>query len=176
MPNWCYNRLTVTGPVADVDNLRSRVVGAPVDNLELFNSLLPMPSDLEETSTLNNGLSVEQRAYLQQTYGADNWYDWATGPQGWGSKWGDCDTTELSYGPGLVVFTFDSAWGPPEEGLYNVSAIFPSLVFTIEYAEPGMAFSGSMVIREGLAVSEDARGTYDSEFALELSLDEDEDF
>lgn len=68
----------------------------------------------------------------------------------WGSKWGDCDTG--SDGPDALGFSlwFSSAWAPPVEGIRKVSNLFSSLLFVLEFEEPGMDFCGALAARAGI--------------------------
>jgi hypothetical protein len=67
----------------------------------------------------------------------------------WGSKWGDCSTN--SDGPDALGFSlwFSSAWAPPVEGIAKVSGLFPSLLFVLEFEEPGWDFCGAAAARAG---------------------------
>ena len=47
---------------------------------------------------------------LQQKYGFDNWYDWATSPNNWNCKWNAGDS---NYDPESKLLTFDTAWSIP---------------------------------------------------------------
>jgi len=175
MPNWCTNRLTITGPEEQVALLHSQVRhngdGVPI----LLASLHPMPEELTYTSAPNRDASPEQLAYLEATYGATDWYAWATSTAGWGTKWADCETVEDAREPGRLVYRFESAWSPPVEGVKNISARFPALTFSLEYAEPGCDFSGTATMAEGLLLTDDCRDSCDSEFALECGYGVDDD-
>jgi len=67
----------------------------------------------------------------------------------WGSKWGDCDTDTDGYDIFGMVLWFSSAWSPPVEGIRKVSALFPSLLFELQFEEGGMDFCGASVARAG---------------------------
>ena len=68
----------------------------------------------------------------------------------WGSKWGDCSTN--SDGPDALGFSlwFSSAWAPPVEGIRKVSNLFSSLLFVLEFEEPGWDFCGALAARAGI--------------------------
>ena len=76
MPNWCYNKLTITGPEADVRSFKEKAAGPcpwlKPDETEVevlnFHSLVPVPDEV-----------------LQAGYEAAG-YDWER--ENWGCKWG----------------------------------------------------------------------------------------
>ena len=49
---------------------------------------------------------------------------------------------------------FDTAWSPPLEALEYIAALFPGLIFTLEYEEDGMCFAGRAVISSTLCSNE----------------------
>lgn len=167
MPNWCDNRLTVSGPADDVHAFRAGVLPSAEGVPQILRSHHPMPEELEQTTAPDYDASPEHLAYLIETYGADHWYDWANSAAGWGTKWSDSETVEVSYTPGQVVYTFDTPWAPPDAGLTHISRRFPTLTFTLEYVEIGMQFSGTTVFRDGVVVSSDARDDCGSDYAIE---------
>ena len=52
------------------------------------------------------------------------------------------------------MYTFDSAWGPPQEGIVHISKSFKSLLFDLRYQEPGMMFCGYARISNGEVLHE----------------------
>ena len=70
------------------------------------------------------------------------WWDWRL--KNWGVKW-DLDNTDVSTDTdqtGLVEFTFDTPWGPPEEICKKLRQSYPKVDITWFYDEPGMAMAG----------------------------------
>jgi hypothetical protein len=86
-------------------------------------------------------------------YGATHWYDWCV--KNWGTKW-DVDGQLIS-DDGALSYSFESAWSPPSEGLREISAKFPELVFALEYFENGMCFAGKIVFQNGDVIEDDYR-------------------
>jgi hypothetical protein len=88
----------------------------------------------------------EQKTSNLEKHGAADWYDWSIA--NWGTKWSDCETSlydEYNCDGGKLktaMYTFDSAWGPPQEGIEHVSKSFKPLLFDLRYQEPGMMFCG----------------------------------
>jgi hypothetical protein len=129
MPNWCSNRLTITGPEADVQAFKTKAVGyspwfKPEGDPDVinFHSLVPVPEDV-----------------LKAGYGSAG-YDWER--ENWGCKWGPSDPTILDEREGYVEYEFSTAWSPPGQFLQTVAAQWPALLFVLEYEEPGMAYKG----------------------------------
>jgi hypothetical protein len=129
MPNWCSNKLTITGPWADVRAFKAKAVGhspwsKPEGDPDVFNfhSLVPVPDEV-----------------LQAGYESAG-YDWERA--NWGCKWGAMNPTILDEWPGCVMYEFDTAWSPPMEFLQTVAKQWGNLMLVLEYEEPGMAYKG----------------------------------
>ena len=173
MPNHCNNRLGITGPTEDIEKFIALVKNngdnKEDDEYNLFESLIPMPKELEGTTSPSKG-NVD----LIDKYGYDNWYDWCNA--NWGTKWGDYSLTtsgishkkkyaystlengETDYenpvvtlsGESSIHFEYDTAWGPGCDELANgIVNRFPKLSGFISYEEPGMGFAGQLIFAEG---------------------------
>lgn len=132
MPNWCANKLTVTGPAAEVLAFEDRALGhAPwLESQELeerpnvlnFHSLVPIPDEV-----------------LAAGYG-DAGHNWEM--ENWGCKWGATEACILDEWEGFIAYEFNTAWSPPLEFLQTAAKNWPNLTFVLEYEEPGAAFKG----------------------------------
>lgn len=121
MPNWCYNKLTVSH---DNPSMLDRFVQA-YNAGKVCNEFVPKPEDL-----------------------GDGWYGWCI--NNWGTKWdvgADMGTDhEQHYGLKATVVgneancSFDSAWSPPI-GLYDKLVELGYKVHA-SYFEGGMCFCG----------------------------------
>lgn len=123
MPNWCYNRLTVEGPL----NYQRAFLAAVEGEDSMLSSLYPIaePGD---------------------------WYNWCI--EHWGTKWPESECDGPFVGDESIEFTFETAWAPPIAGFAYISAMFPTLTFTLAYDEPGMCFLGAAIMRRGQVVAE----------------------
>jgi hypothetical protein len=183
MPNWCANRLKITGPKKDLQAIKKALVSQNDKGEETvfsFQTLVPMPENLRNMGGLPlkesprltevqrakvavdfaNGLidQVEayeksEDAYLIQN---DDWYNW--GIINWGTKW---DVSEVSVldqiADGALIYNFETAWSPPRSWVRRASPKFPTLSFELLYVEPGMDFAGQTVYEAGgLMVDEGA--------------------
>lgn len=135
MPNWCDNILEITGPEAEIKRFRSEVRG---QNDFDFENILPTPSEMADSGSLTGG-------------GMPDWYDWRTSLAGWGTKW-EVDLNREEELPDGFRWEFHSAWSPPEGILAQLGAMYPSLRFSLVYAEGGSFFAGSLIIDRGQIV------------------------
>jgi Ferredoxin-like domain in Api92-like protein len=157
MPNWCMNALKVEVNEDSrefFDILRSGKEGEP----PFFGLFFPMPEEVrgvdqqwraassgEEafTALFRGGerLSDEEVARLAEEHGQPDWHTWAT--ENWGTKW-DMGCVQ-NVRDGDVVLYFDTAWEPPREFVARLSRRWPSVAFTLAWAEPGMDACGEEV-------------------------------
>ena len=161
MPNWCENELVISGRKADIDRLMGYVKGEK--EAFCFNSILPLPKELEGTQSPANivtqkeydNISPELWAKMNdpnnpseslpitkkmsdryiQLYNADNWYEWTR--DNWGTKWDTREAQVTRLSDTEVIYEFETAWCPPE-GIYKeLVNQFPKLEFLLEWKEEG---------------------------------------
>lgn len=152
MPNWCENRVTITG-----DNLED-VAKFLTEGSNPFslNAIVPMPDilkrvvaprrrDPETGRTIlepdNLPATPEEEAEIDAA-GADDWHSWAI--KNWGTKWNtDAEDTSTDHDlPHHLSYSFYTAWGPPEAAINALRERFPDCCITAFYNEPGMQFAG----------------------------------
>ena len=134
-----------------------------------FRSILPMPKELEHTSSppqlfdtqeevdryvkdyldtnpssiarqyATGAMTREYSNYLERTYGADNWYDWSN--LHWGTKW-DASQTGLNDEGDCLRYDFDTAWCPPEPICHFLRDKFPDVQISWFFREDGMEMAG----------------------------------
>ena len=137
MPNWCENRVTVSGDVEDISKLKEFVKSG--DCLFSFQAIKPMPEELE-ADTYNP--RQEPNPDLISKYGTDNWYDWRLAH--WGCKWDNYsdDVVVDADDEDFLIYRFDTPWGPPN-GIYEtLTELFPDVSISWFYDEPGMGMAG----------------------------------
>ena len=90
MPNWCSNKLTITGPKADVQAFKTKAVGhSPWEQPEKepavlnFHSLVPVPEEVLKAGYESAG------------------YHWEV--ENWGCKWGAGNATIVDEWPGCIL-------------------------------------------------------------------------
>lgn len=117
MPNWCENNLTIKHK--DKDKIQSildtvnkclnqketeETTGVTNDYQGLLQSLIPMPKELEGTSSPHD---------------SNNWYDWCI--NNWGCKWDIYEywthEPKLEYDGEFyfIELGFDTPWSPPDK-------------------------------------------------------------
>jgi hypothetical protein len=143
MPNWCQNTIVVRGEAKNIKKF-SAWLGTGAD---LLSKIKPTPKPLTNTTAGFHGdpkeqakLEKKQAANIKK-YGFANWYDWNIGT--WGTKWDvGAEIDESSSTKTEVVFSFESAWSPPQKAIALMAAKFKNLTIRHSYLEEGMCFVG----------------------------------
>lgn len=155
MPNHIENIVSFTGSKNDI----AEVMNVLLDGKGgiTFNGFLPMPKELENTSSpvkivsqRDYVLAVKQRekdikdgkqifgglpmtskmqSELLSKYGVDNWYDWAN--KNWGTKWGAYDGNKINHNS----LRFCSAWATPYPAMERLSEKFPEVTIKVRFAD-----------------------------------------
>lgn len=146
MPNWCDNIVVVTG---DANTLSKFVQAAqsPVDNTDLsLERLCPMPDSVMkgEAITLDSGGVIQTMSDAEYRWCVDHW----------GTKW-DVEAAISRKSDECVEYYFMSAWAPPVDAFCKIAEDYPTLDFTMKYAEPGCAFAGTTYFSDGAMVYDD---------------------
>lgn len=148
MPNWCNNTLQVYGPAREVARFKKQAVGfdpwmtakqrVSTKPCQLnFYSLVPIPKKV-------------LKAPCDETT-----YNWKI--ENWGCKWGaslggDPADVQCMFAEGttnILWDPFDTPWNPPLAFIENVSKKWPTLLFLLDYNEPGNAFKGIAQAKAG---------------------------
>ena len=138
MPNWCYNRVEVY--IEDEEELKrwKETVESKESKFD-FNKIVPMPKELLDID--KSKLTKAESKKLIKKYGADHWYRWCV--DNWGCKWSvEVGEDEVDDNGDYIQYTFDTAWGPPDEIFYALRKKFPDVSISWFYDEPGMQFAG----------------------------------
>ena len=163
MPNWCSNRVIVSGDAEYVEAFKEAVKGS--EKAFSFEAIIPFPEELHgigspvtimeteeeieqykkdhsdsEWSIGNLPITQKRSEELKEKYHADNWYDWCN--DNWTCKWDACDVYLDIDEPDYLQYRFDTAWGPPEN-IYEILKLqHPDIHISWFYDEPGMQFAG----------------------------------
>ena len=166
MPNWCTNRVTISGDKEWVQFFKWAVKGEGENKrLFSFNSIIPFPDELNgigspvkivdteeeieqykkdhsdsEWSIGNLPITQKRSEELKTKYYADNWYDWCN--DNWTSKWDACDVYLDIDEPDYLQYRFDTPWGPPENIYETLKLQHPKIHISWFYDEPGMEMAG----------------------------------
>lgn len=136
MPNHCGNRLTVKGDFKDRDAFVKAVRSEPdgkneEETLLDFEKIIPTPQNPQPS---------RQDPMMMLFGGGGGWYGWRC--ENWGTKWNSYDTI-LEHDEKKTVYTFLTAWSPPNENFMNaMTNKFPNVEFDLRFAEKGCEFYG----------------------------------
>ncbi len=144
MPNWCENRLGISGDIADVKTFIKK--GIDENGKWCLDNYYPMPKELNNRDC----------------------NDWRIA--NWGTKW-DVDVDGVNEDDDVIYFL--SAWSPPCEWLSKVATDNPHLSFRLTYVEEGIFFAGiSEFVKGRHAISEECDPIYVNEDGDELNASE----
>jgi CRISPR/Cas system-associated endonuclease/helicase Cas3 len=157
MPNWCNNSLIVDGPIDDVNSFIEFVKGSDNEPF-LFDKVIPYPDEYKVLDEATNRWMKEnpEKSFSEAPPDGFNQggYEWCVA--NWGTKWelvgvnaSDVNVTPIDPTKATVSYDFDTAWSPPLPVIEKAGELFPTLRFSLEYEEPGMAFQGQFIVEEG---------------------------
>jgi len=161
MPNWCSNRVYVSGKPEFLQHFAATFGKEDEDGKEVpfsFNQTVPMGSEVWK-GNWNEDLQCYTIPF-NHDHGTDS-LAWAR--EKWGTKWDACDVDidvdlireciqkGIDSGSDEVIidWSFNTAWCPPCEWLRVTSALFPRLEFKIACSEMGADFYGIITCKEG---------------------------
>jgi hypothetical protein len=156
MPNYCTNKLRVSGEISEVKRFRDAITKGEMKEYEQFrilDNLLPTPEELSNTPKGSFGESDKQKTMEEQNqanitkFGYKDWYDWNCA--NYGSKWSDFDGVINLDSEGHLELAFMTAWSPIVQGVIHISKQFPTTDFLLTYEEGGMGFMGGVAVRDG---------------------------
>lgn len=184
MPNWCMNKLTVSGNAAELKRFVESSMGFPahyppqeweklIRQMDLpedtpyfcFNALIPTPPEVWATGYSAHNKQPENAllyALTGRTVPGMDGYHWNIA--NWGTKWdiyhdkitvGDLGWME---GCASIETEFDTAWSPPKCWLAKASELFPQLSFKLHFEEPGNYFAGDIFGEAGECSIDDYDG------------------
>ena len=147
MPNWCRNRVTVSGTEEDISKL-SEIFS---DTKSVFNHIIEspdwkrLPNEKGQFPQLER-MKNQKGEVMWETYNFpdgkndDRWYYWCI--DNWGTKW-ELSDLDIEYSDDEILeLTFSTAWSPPEGVMNKLKEKYPDLGFTCFYDEPGMEVAG----------------------------------
>ena len=134
MPNWCENKIYISGTKEAVSKVREIFGGD-----EPFGKIKPEPNYDEVVVPYFNGVGKEE----PEAGRPNAWYDWRI--LNWGTKWEPMfDLENISTGAeffredeGMLLIPMETAWSPPEkicEELVKFDGIEKVFLFAYEQA------------------------------------------
>lgn len=168
MANQCSNRISIRCDIALERNLEILIdclKNEDEDTVFDFNAVIPMPPELNTPPLDYKNLSESDRiapdeitnARLRKSYGANNWKDWSI--KNWGTEWNAYEDQILEQGtrskhPGFphreaygyvdafVIYTFSTAWTPPEKVIHQLRKECPDFQISAFYDKPETEMAG----------------------------------
>ena len=149
MPNWCMNRVVISGSEEDIKKLKEQV--SSEESALDFNKIVPSPDwknipnekgQLPKPEELKNG-NGEVIAITHNFPDGTNdsrWYDWQI--KNWGTKWNVSNVDVVAEASDFIEFEFDTAWSPPEPIISKLRELYPDVSISAFFDEPGMEVSG----------------------------------
>lgn len=144
MPNWCFNRLTISTTSESGKKLaeafRPKYEKDGEYFAQPFQDIMPCPQELIDTeASLGQEPNPKQLANKKK-YGFSDWYGWRVA--NWGTKW-DARVYEFyDQNPDETSVVFDTAWSPPENFFRVFAMLNPDVYFRNEFDEEGMSYEG----------------------------------
>jgi hypothetical protein len=155
MPNWCHNRLTVSGNPEEVAQLVEAAHGPhqyyaheewEADDFDPKKHAEETPSAFSFQQLVPLPEGVLGKSYDPYGYEAE--------ADTWGVKWGDSHAHLVRNEGSFVEYSFNTPWAPPEKFLIAVSKRFPGLIFALSYEEE-MPTAGRMAMKAGETLDEE---------------------
>lgn len=151
MPNWVYNSVSVTGDAAEVKRLKDQVGAHYTMPQDTWDSVTKKHSTQdveckEEFSFWNivAPTGPDLKSYFD-SIGASGaspfWYSWNN--THWGTKWDAGDVSMNVISDEHIQWSFQTAWGPPNEVLMELGKQFPTLTIQNEWEEE-QGFGGTL--------------------------------
>lgn len=130
MPNFCFNEITISGEIGNVQKLVDKInafLETPEEMRKphqgLFLTLIGLPEDVTEITD-------------------DNWYD--TNLSWIGTKWDIFPPMNVDYSEGVLFMSFDTAWTPPSNFCRELAKQYDVTVQNV-YMEQGNDFCGKEI-------------------------------
>ena len=128
-----------------------------------FNSILPMPQELEGTSSPPREKDKKLTIELKKKFGHGDWYSWRE--ENWGTKWNtnpkwsSCITEKIIIPDDSIskikykdifklIYVFRTAWSPPEPVIKEAAKKFPKLLFKLSYYEYVSGWEGCLICQK----------------------------
>ena len=152
MPNYCDNKLVITGAESAVDSFNRNAVRRKDGPISL-EALSPYPKRVIERlyATAHDGQELTTKHRLRP--------QWRT------ANWGTIREVRNGYTavdiPGYAQYIFRTAWKPVNSAfLRKITRDFPGIRVKLSYADPFTCFSGHTVAPDGW-ITEESREPYD---------------
>ena len=182
MPNWCYNYLSVEGPIDKIEKLKIQLNqpftkmhdqwNMQTNKMEVTETVYSNPVFAFHNIYNHTQAGITDEQYIQQPdhklgepirFDGNHWYDFNV--REWGTKWDvavrddeEYPETELYHDvKGELGYKFNTAWSPPAPAIEKLSAQYPELEFNLSYEEE-TGWGGEIVFIDGQGSEIEAYG------------------
>ncbi len=176
MPNWCENDLTLIGDEEEIKRFKKKAKGK--NGLLDMNRFVTYPKkykEMDDAAEKHNdkyySTSPEERqkmdesgqGYMKDGYNSGG-YQWCV--ENWGTKWNFSEISieesneNPTYEGATIIYHFDTPWCPPNKVISRMSRKFPTLTFTLDYFEMGMAFAGTIILKDEEVLVDEVNNDY----------------
>lgn len=170
MPNWCYNSMTITGPIEEVEHFKQTCIrvgdGGRPPHFD-FNAIVAMPEVLAD-------LAEKPFVIKEDTEPPEppDWHKWLTAK--WGTISNACRFRVRRDEPGRYECGFDTAWSPPIPLFKKIIEMFPALTIELRaQCEMGNYFYKGTISANGTDVHDDKEAMAAWHAAMEAACRED---
>ena len=158
------NEVRIVGPKSNCQKIWKEFTEIPEEKSGCersldFNKIDPTPKALKNDSSPPKSKKEETEKQYEKRmerrikkYGAKDWYDWQV--KNWGTKWSSFSAFYAKNNGIELLFGYNTAWGPGNEALRKLSALFLKVNIELEYFEPGMMFAGKYRYKAGKILDE----------------------
>lgn len=185
MPNHVYNSLTIEDTPENIKKIKEELAKPRETRFveQKFNQETKTWEQVVVKETSNEPISFwnmikpddeDLDAYFGSDSRADGgWYTWNN--ENWSTKWDAYDIDESdSIDDKLAVYTFTTAWSPPENAMYALSEKYPTATITLDYEEE-TGWGGSVVWLDGDVIESSSYDAPEYEDLDEEEIEEDKD-
>lgn len=143
MPNWCDNKIVITGPEQKIQALWDRASNDSTV-FGLLNAMVEQPDFSQEEEEQNNSFMPI-------------WYNWRLCH--WGCKWDihiddGLDIQDLGDGRKAIYGFVQTPWAPPLEAFSEYAFDNEDVVAEVAYVELGNSFAGFLRLEDGMVADQ----------------------
>lgn len=164
MPNWCENRMSVSGSKEAV----TKFVEMAKSDKDALSFAKFVPEEWDNPDYQDASTSFCEQLEPSPNF---NWYRWRLDK--WGVKW-DCSESYVEVNPDgtLATFTFTTPWGSPDAFYKTIATMFPDLSFEAYAYEPGNDYWYHFEGYDGEPVGEETQGIWNQEKVNEAIVEQ----
>lgn len=147
MPNWCFNKLVVSGKKSELDKFKNFVYFCPDKKIDKIEKLLLLKRKKSKSEALCFDKIIPKPKEIINAQYDPIGYNWEI--LNWGCKWGAVRSELTKEKTTSLHYSFETPWAPPIPVLQRMSEQFPALNFRLTYKDEGHAFKGVAVAKNG---------------------------